>query len=144
MFLGISWLATTPPTAGSERGTTSRSTVFGHASVGFYVVQVFTALILILAANTAYQDSPRLASILARDLPAEPIREPGRPPRLERVIVLAVLCLMIYAFDAELSTVISFYVVRRLHLAHAVAGGDGTTGWPNEGRANTPSRAARR
>ena len=35
--------------------------------LGFYVVQFFTAAILILAANTAYQDFPRLSSILARD-----------------------------------------------------------------------------
>ena len=30
-------------------------------------MQFFTAAILILAANTAYQDFPRLSSILARD-----------------------------------------------------------------------------
>ena len=40
--------------------------MFGEG-IGFYVVQGFTAAILILAANTAYQDFPRLASILARD-----------------------------------------------------------------------------
>ncbi len=33
----------------------------------FYVVQVFTTAILVLAANTSYQDFPRLSSILARD-----------------------------------------------------------------------------
>lgn len=33
----------------------------------YYVVQFATAAILILAANTAYQDFPRLSSILARD-----------------------------------------------------------------------------
>ncbi len=41
--------------------------VFGEGSIAFYVVQGFTAAILILAANTAYQDFPRLSSILARD-----------------------------------------------------------------------------
>ena len=35
--------------------------------LGVFVVQFFTAAILILAANTAYQDFPRLSSILARD-----------------------------------------------------------------------------
>jgi amino acid transporter len=33
----------------------------------YYVIQAGTALILILAANTAYQDFPRLSSFLARD-----------------------------------------------------------------------------
>ena len=41
-------------------------TVFGGGFM-FLVLQVFTAGILILAANTAFQDFPRLASILARD-----------------------------------------------------------------------------
>ena len=41
--------------------------IFGNNSIGFFVVQAFTAAILILAANTAYQDFPRLASILGRD-----------------------------------------------------------------------------
>ncbi len=40
--------------------------VFGKGVI-FYVIQAFTALILILAANTSYADFPRLASILARD-----------------------------------------------------------------------------
>jgi len=40
---------------------------FGNGSAGFYVVQVFVALILILAANTAFADFPRLASLIARD-----------------------------------------------------------------------------
>ena len=33
----------------------------------FYFVQFFTTAILVLAANTSYQDFPRLSSILARD-----------------------------------------------------------------------------
>jgi amino acid transporter len=40
--------------------------VFG-SSILFYAVQAATALILILAANTAFSDFPRLSSILARD-----------------------------------------------------------------------------
>lgn len=41
-------------------------TVFGETPI-FYLIQAFTALILFLAANTAYADFPRLGSILARD-----------------------------------------------------------------------------
>jgi amino acid transporter len=41
--------------------------VFGPGSVGFYAIQVFTAAILILAANTSFNGFPGLASILGRD-----------------------------------------------------------------------------
>ena len=41
--------------------------VFGGRGVLYYAVQAATMLILVLAANTAYADFPRLASILARD-----------------------------------------------------------------------------
>ena len=60
--------------------------VFGGRGWPYYAVQAATMLILVLAANTAYADFPRLASILARDrLPAAAVHEPGRPARvLER------------------------------------------------------------
>jgi len=41
--------------------------VFGDASPLFYVLQFVTALILVLAANTAFNGFPVLASILSRD-----------------------------------------------------------------------------
>src|SRR4029079_10429842 len=100
MFLGISYLATHVHgvVASEERSAVAQITVaiFGNNSIGFFVVQAFTAAILILAANTAYQDFPRLASILARDrlmtsqfvnrrdpaVDPEPVRQPRRPARL--------------------------------------------------------------
>ncbi|WMJ87312.1 APC family permease [Anaerocolumna sp. MB42-C2] len=42
------------------------SAVFGHTFM-YYVIQVFTSLILILAANTAYNGLPQLLYILAHD-----------------------------------------------------------------------------
>ena len=88
--------------------------VFGDGSIGFYVVQVFTAAILILAANTAYQDFPRLASILARDryLPSQFVNRGDRLVFSNGVLVLGLLsALMIYIFDADLNAVIGLYVV---------------------------------
>jgi amino acid transporter len=41
--------------------------IYGESSIGFYLFQSFTALILFLAANTSYNAFPRLAAILARD-----------------------------------------------------------------------------
>ena len=39
----------------------------GSTSFLYWVVQVFTFAILVLAANTSYQGFPRLAALLARD-----------------------------------------------------------------------------
>ena len=41
--------------------------IFGDGSLPFYLFQVFTALILFLAANTSFNAFPRLAAILAKD-----------------------------------------------------------------------------
>jgi len=40
---------------------------FGRWKAAYYLTQIATAAILVLAANTSYADFPRLASILARD-----------------------------------------------------------------------------
>jgi amino acid transporter len=118
MFLGISWLATHVDgvIASEERSVVAQIAiaVFGAGSIGFYIVQVFTAAILILAANTAYQDFPRLASILARDrfMPSQFMNRGDRLVFSNGVIVLGLLSsLMIYAFGAELGVLINFYVV---------------------------------
>ena len=87
MFLGISFLTRT--STGSRSARTARSSrrsrrrCSADRTAMFYVVQAFTAAILVLAANTAYQDFPRLASILARDrFMPRAVPEPRRPARL--------------------------------------------------------------
>ena len=71
MFLGITWLANrlqAIPNELTHETVISQlaRTVFGIGPV-YIIIQVATALILVLAANTAYADFPRLASLLARD-----------------------------------------------------------------------------
>jgi amino acid transporter len=117
MFLGISWLAThiEGTVASDERSIPAQIgyAVFG-GGLGFYVVQFFTAAILILAANTAYQDFPRLSSILARDryMPRQFMNRGDRLVFSNGVMVLAVASsLMIYAFDADLTRLIQLYVI---------------------------------
>ena len=69
LFLGITVLANQLDIQhGDEISAPAQigRTVFGETPI-FYLIQAFTALILFLAANTAYADFPRLASILARD-----------------------------------------------------------------------------
>jgi amino acid transporter len=116
MFLGISFLASQIDVIPShEQSVISQiaRAVFGEGFL-FYVVQATTAGILILAANTAYQDFPRLSSILARDgfVPRQFQNRGDRLVFSNGVIVLAVLAgLLLWAFDADVSRLIQLYVV---------------------------------
>ena len=70
MFVGISLLAHHFAIVPSERETVVSQlarVIFGGRNFSYYLVQAATALILILAANTAYSDFPRLAYFVARD-----------------------------------------------------------------------------
>src|SRR5207245_3671297 len=66
-FLATHVHGVVPPGAGQRSVVGQIAFAVFHGGLGFYAVQVFTAAILILAANTSYQDFPRLSSILARD-----------------------------------------------------------------------------
>jgi amino acid transporter len=117
MFLGISWLAThIPGTVASDERSIPAQIAFAvsNGGLGFYLVQAFTAAILILAANTAYQDFPRLSSILARDryLPRQFMNRGDRLVFSNGIIVLAVASTaMIIAFEADLTRLIQLYVI---------------------------------
>ncbi len=118
MFLGISYLVTHVHgvVASEQQSAVAQIAVaiFGSGSFAFYVVQAFTAAILILAANTAYQDFPRLASILGRDryMPSQFVNRGDRLVFSNGVIVLGLLsCVMLYLYDADLNKLIHFYVV---------------------------------
>jgi hypothetical protein len=126
MFIGISFFATVlhvhPITEELvEKGTQYKTvvaqlaqTIFGSGSAMFFAIQTATALILILAANTSYQDFPRLSSILARDryMPRQFMNRGDRLVFSNGVVVLAVLAsLLIIVFDADVTKLIQLYVV---------------------------------
>ena len=70
MFTGVTLLAHAYQVVPSESETVVSQIargVFGGRGTPYFLVQAATMLILVLAANTAYADFPRLASILARD-----------------------------------------------------------------------------
>ena len=119
MFLGISYLAThvegvvafegMPRTVNAQIALA----VFGSGA-GFVLVQVVTAAILILAANTAYADFPRLSSVLAADrfLPRQLLARGDRLVFSSGILVLAGLAsLLLIVFGAEVSRLIQLYVV---------------------------------
>jgi len=71
MFGGVSVLASQLGTVYTENSTTTLmyqlgETVFGDGPV-LFILQISTLLILLLAANTAFADFPRLAAFLAQD-----------------------------------------------------------------------------
>lgn len=118
MFLGISWLARQTQVVYTEDSGRTVVAQIAHAVFGggpmFYVLQTMTALILILAANTAYQDFPRLASILAQDrfMPRQFMNRGDRLVFSNGILILAVVAsLLIVIFDADLNRLIQLYLV---------------------------------
>jgi amino acid transporter len=89
--------------------------VFGGShSVGFAWIAVFTALVLVLAANTAFNGFPLLGSILAQDRYA-PRQLHTRGDRLvysNGVVLLALFAgLLIWAFHASTTRLIQLYII---------------------------------
>ena len=88
--------------------------VFYNFPPGFYFVVAMTGIILVLAANTAFNGFPVLASILARDGYA-PRSLGSRGDRLaysNGIVFLAILAIiLIQAFNAETSRLIQLYIV---------------------------------
>ena len=119
MFLGISWLADNTGVVFEEHGEARTvvaqigAAVFGEGIL-FYVLQFMTAGILILAANTAFQDFPRLSSILAQDkfMPRQFMNRGDRLVFSNGIVILATIAaLLVWAFDAELNRLIQLYLV---------------------------------
>ena len=118
MFLGVSWLAHEMEVRyvhGQETSVLGEIAhgVFGGGP-GFYIVQVATAAILILAANTAFADFPRLASILATDrfLPRQLMNRGDRLVFSNGVVILSVLAsVLVVVFGADLNRLIQLYLV---------------------------------
>lgn len=88
--------------------------VFSSFPPGFYAVVTVTGIILVLAANTAFNGFPVLGSILARDGYA-PRALGSRGDRLaysNGIVFLAFFSiLLIQAFDAETTRLIQLYIV---------------------------------
>ncbi|MGK3202752.1 APC family permease [Amycolatopsis sp. MEPSY49] len=86
----------------------------GDHSVMFYFLQAATALILILAANTAFNGFPLLASILAQDryLPRQLHTRGDRLAFSNGIVALAVVAgTLIFAFDGSTTRLIQLYIL---------------------------------
>jgi amino acid transporter len=89
-------------------------TVFGSFHIGFLAITIVTALILILAANTAFNGFPVLGSILAQDryLPRQLHTRGDRLAFSNGILFLALAAIaFIVAFRAEVTALIQLYIV---------------------------------
>jgi len=88
--------------------------VFSGQHLLFVLVSVVTGLILVLAANTAFNGFPVLGSILARDgyLPRQLHTRGDRLAFSNGIVTLALGAIaLIWAFDAQVTRLIQLYIV---------------------------------
>ncbi|RZQ63064.1 APC family permease [Amycolatopsis suaedae] len=89
-------------------------TIFDGFPAGFFFVTIVTALILVLAANTAFNGFPVLGSILAQDrhLPRQLHTRGDRLAFSNGILFLAGFAIvLVVAFDAEVTRLIPLYTV---------------------------------
>jgi len=117
MFLGITLLAQEFRIIPSEQETVVSQLareVFGGRGLPYYLVQAATMMILVLAANTAYADFPRLASILARDrfLPRQFMNQGDRLAFSNGIVGLSVFAaLLLVIFQGDTHALIPLYMI---------------------------------
>ena len=88
--------------------------VFRDFPLGLYLITGVTALILVLAANTAFNGFPVLGSILAQDrfLPRQLHTRGDRLAFSNGIVFLALAAIaFVVAFDAEVTALIQLYIV---------------------------------
>jgi len=88
--------------------------IYGDGSIGFYLFQAFTALILFLAANTSYNAFPRLAAILAKDgyMPRQFNFRGDRLAFTSGIVALSLIAIgLLVVFEGNTTALIPLYSV---------------------------------
>lgn len=119
LFAGITVLAVALSARAQPDGDPSvisqiAGSVFGGSSVLFFLFQAATTAILVLAANTAFNGFPGLASILAKDryLPRQLHNRGDRLVFSNGILLLAATAAgLIVAFDANLDQLLQLYII---------------------------------
>ena len=116
MFIGITVLAHAYgviPSATESGVSQIGRAIFGNGAI-YYLIQAATMLILVLAANTAYADFPRLASIVARDryLPRQFMNQGDRLAFSNGILVLSSFAaILIIAFRGDTQRLLPLYMI---------------------------------
>ncbi len=119
-FVGVSWLAVRmharPSASVSVVSELARATFPAGSAAGFmfWVVQVTTFAILVLAANTSFQGFPRLAALLARDrfFPRQFANLGDRLVYSNGIVVLSGLAVfLLVRYHARVDALIHLYVL---------------------------------
>jgi amino acid transporter len=118
MFLGTSVLAylygVHPHASETVISQFARIMFTGPMAWFYYVVQIATALILVLAANTSFADFPRLGSLLARDrfLPRQFANRGDKLVFSNGIVILGIFAsILVVAFAGDTSRLIPLYAV---------------------------------
>jgi amino acid transporter len=117
MFIGICVLAhayRVMPTDTESGISQLGRAILGNGSFLYFTVQAATTLILVLAANTAFADFPRLASIVSRDryLPRQFMNQGDRLAFSNGIIVLsAFAAALIVVFRGDTQSLLPLYMI---------------------------------
>src|SRR6266496_1670284 len=118
LFLGITYLATQLGVIPTVDETESVVSMVAHAVYGdgvlYYLMQAATMLVLVLAANTAFSDFPRLSWFLARDhyMPHQFSFRGERLAFSTGILTLGIIsAFLCYWFDADTHLLIPLYAV---------------------------------
>ena len=116
MFLGISLLASYYGAAPREDQSVISQIAQQVVGTGpvYFIIQLSTALILVLAANTSYADFPRLASLLSHDkfLPRQFASRGDRLVFSNGILALGVFAgLLVIAFNAREQAMLPLYAI---------------------------------
>ncbi|MCC7493994.1 MAG: APC family permease [Fimbriimonadaceae bacterium] len=117
LFLGLTWLAHFVHAVPSEHETVISQlarTIFGGRNGLYYFAIGSTTLILVLAANTAFADFPRLAALLAADgyLPRQLTFRGSRLVFSRGILALALFAmLLVVVFQGSVTHLIPLYAI---------------------------------
>lgn len=118
IFLGISFLAKEIGAVPSESGETVISqlarTIFDGRGIPYLMLIAATTVILIMAANTAFADFPRLGALVAKDgfLPRQLTYRGSRLVYSRGIVALAVIAsVILIIFNASVTRLIPLYAI---------------------------------
>lgn len=118
IFLGLTFLATRIGVVPDQHEVETLNSVLTRSLVGdgpyWYIVQIATAVILLLAANTGFTGFPRLASVLADDrfMPRQFSFRGERLAFSVGIVSLAALAgFILWSFDGSVTQLIPLYTI---------------------------------